>query len=248
MIIRKSKREIETMRRANQIVAETHALLADEIEPGITTEEIDQLAEEYITGQGAKPAFKGYRGFPKTVCVAVNEQVVHGIPDKRELKPGDIIGLDIGAVIDDYYGDAAQTLPVGEISAEAENLLQITEESLYKGIEQVKVGNRISDISAAVQEHVEAAGYSVVRKFVGHGVGQKMHEDPQVPNFGSPGRGPRLKEGMVLAIEPMVNIGTYEVETLDDGWTVVTKDRELSAHFEHSVAITESGPDILSKF
>ncbi len=248
MIIRKSKRELEIMKKASQVVAETHALLAEEIEPGITTEEIDRMAEEYIRSQGAEPAFKGYQGFPSTVCVAINEQVVHGIPGSRQLESGDIIGLDIGAVVDGYYGDAAQTLPVGEVSSQAQDLLETTEGALYKGIEQMVVGNRLSDISHAIQQHVEEVGYSVVRKFVGHGVGQEMHEDPQVPNFGSPGRGPRLKEGMVLAIEPMVNVGTYQVKTLDDGWTVVTQDGKLSAHFEHSIAITESGPEILTKF
>lgn len=248
MIIRKSKRELEIMKKASQVVAETHALLAEEIEPGITTQEIDRLAEEYIRSQGAEPAFKGYQGFPSTVCVAINEQVVHGIPGSRQLESGDIIGLDIGAVVDGYYGDAAQTLAVGDISDQAQDLLETTEGALYKGIEQMVVGNRLSDISHAIQQHVEEAGYSVVRKFVGHGVGQEMHEDPQVPNFGSPGRGPRLKEGMVLAIEPMVNVGTYQVKTLDDGWTVVTQDGELSAHFEHSIAITDSGPEILTEF
>ncbi|MCK8826219.1 type I methionyl aminopeptidase [Natroniella acetigena] len=247
MIIRKSAREIEIMRKAGQIVAQTHALLAEKIAPGITTQEIDQIAEEFIRSQGAKPAFKGYQGFPSTVCIAINEQVVHGIPSSRGLETGDIIGLDIGAIVDGYYGDAARTLPVGQISEEAERLLSVTEESLFKGIEQVKVDNRISDISNAVQQHAEQAGYSVVRRFVGHGIGRNMHEDPQVPNFGKPGRGPRLKKGMVLAIEPMINAGGYEVETLDDGWTVVTCDGELSAHFEHTVAVTESGFRILTK-
>ncbi|GAB6099868.1 type I methionyl aminopeptidase [Halanaerocella petrolearia] len=247
MIIRKSKREIEIMKRAGEVVAKTHNMLAEEIEPGITTQEIDQLAEEFILDQGAKPAFKGYQGFPNTVCVAINEQVVHGIPSSNALESGDIIGLDIGAIVDGYYGDAAQTLAVGEVSSETEQLLEVTEESLFKGIEQVKSGNRISDISHAVQEYVEEYGYSVVRKFVGHGVGKKMHESPQIPNFGAPGRGPRLKEGMVLAIEPMVNIGTHKVKTLDDGWTVITQDRELSAHFEHTVAVTETGPQILTQ-
>ncbi|AGB40222.1 methionine aminopeptidase, type I [Halobacteroides halobius DSM 5150] len=247
MIIRKSKRELEIMQRAGQLVAKTHNMLAEKIKPGITTQEIDQLAEEFILDHGAKPAFKGYRGFPGTVCVAINEQVVHGIPNSRTLESGDIIGLDIGTIVDGYYGDAARTLPVGDISTTAQNLLEVTEKSLFKGIEQVKVGNRISDISHAVQQCVEQNGYSVVRRFVGHGVGRKMHEDPQIPNFGSPGRGPRLKEGMVLAIEPMVNVGTHKVKTLDDDWTVVTRDSKLSAHFEHTVAVTESGPQILTQ-
>ncbi|WP_408955523.1 type I methionyl aminopeptidase [Natroniella sp. ANB-PHB2] len=247
MIIRKSSREIDIMRKAGQIVAQTHAVLAEKIEAGITTQEIDQIAEEFIRAQGAKPAFKGYQGFPSTVCIAINEQVVHGIPSSRHLETGDIIGLDIGAVVDGYYGDAARTLPVGQVSEKAERLLTVTEESLFKGIEKVKVGNRISDISNAVQQHAEQAGYSVVRRFVGHGIGRNMHEDPQIPNFGSPGRGPRLKAGMVLAIEPMINAGGYEVETLDDNWTVVTCDGELSAHFEHTVAVTDSGFRILTK-
>ncbi|GAB6138740.1 type I methionyl aminopeptidase [Halanaerobaculum tunisiense] len=248
MIIRKSQREIELMKQAGQIVAETHKLLADKIEPGITTQEIDQLAEEFILDQGAEPAFKGYQGFPNTVCVAINEQVVHGIPGSYSLKSGDIIGLDIGAVINGYYGDAAQTLAVGEVSSTAQDLLQVTKESLLQGIEEAKIGNRVSDISHAIQQHAEGNGYSVVRKFVGHGIGKKMHEDPQVPNFGAPNRGPRLKEGMVLAIEPMINLGTPRVKTLDDGWTVITQDEELSAHFEYTVAITESGPQILTQF
>ncbi|MCK8816187.1 type I methionyl aminopeptidase [Natroniella sulfidigena] len=247
MIIRKSAREIDTMRKAGQIVAQTHAVLAEKIKPGITTQEIDQIAEEFIRAQGAKPAFKGYQGFPNTVCIAINEQVVHGIPSEYRLEEGDIIGLDIGAVVDGYYGDAAQTLAVGQVSQEAERLLTVTKEALFKGIEQVKVDNRISDISNAVQQHAEQAGYSVVRRFVGHGIGRNMHEEPQVPNFGSPGRGPRLKEGMVLAIEPMINVGGCEVETLDDGWTVVTCDGKLSAHFEHTVAVTESGFRILTQ-
>ncbi|KXS45786.1 MULTISPECIES: type I methionyl aminopeptidase [unclassified Candidatus Frackibacter] len=247
MIIRKSERELALMRDAGRIVAETHAYLAEEVTPGITTEEIDRMAEEFILKHDAKPAFKGYQGFPSTVCVAINEQVVHGIPDSRRLKSGEIIGLDIGAIKSGYYGDAAQTLAVGEVSDEAQRLMRVTKESLLAGIEAAVEGNRLSDISHAVQSHVEAAGFSVVRNFVGHGIGSKMHEAPQLPNFGAPGNGPILKSGMTLAIEPMVNVGDYRVETLDDGWTVVTKDRELSAHFEHTVAITESGPQILTK-
>ncbi len=247
MIIRKSKREIEIMKEAGRIVGETHELLAEKVKPGITTEEIDRIAEEFILKNGAKPSFKGYNGFPNTVCVAVNEVVVHGIPDSRVLKSGDIIGLDIGAVVDGYHGDAARTLAVGEVSNEVKDLLSVTKESLFKGIEEARVGNRLSDISHAVQQHAEGADYSVVRNFVGHGVGRNLHEDPQIPNFGPAGRGPRLKEGMVLAIEPMVNEGTYKVETLDDGWTVVTKDRKLSAHFENTIAITNSDPLILTE-
>ncbi|SJZ98809.1 type I methionyl aminopeptidase [Selenihalanaerobacter shriftii] len=247
MIIRKSPREIELMHQSGKIVAETHAFLAEKIDPGIKTEEIDRLAEEFILKYDAKPAFKGYQGFPSTVCVAINEQVVHGIPDSRRLESGDIIGLDIGAVKNGYYGDAAQTLAVGEVSSEAQKLMKVTKDSLNAAIEAAVIGNRLSDISHAVQNFVEAEGFSVVRNFVGHGIGSKMHESPQVPNFGPPGNGPRLKEGMTLALEPMVNVGDYRVETLDDGWTVVTKDRKLSAHFEHTIAITDSGSKILTK-
>lgn len=247
MIVMKSDRELAYMRDAGRIVAETHAELKKVVAPGVTTQELDQVAEAYIARKGAKPAFKGYHGFPGTICTSVNEEVVHGIPGLRALKTGDIISIDIGAVINGYYGDAARTLPVGTISEEALQLLQVTEECLYKGIEQAKINNRLTDISHAIQSYVEDKGYSVVRDFVGHGIGTKMHEEPQVPNFGMPGRGPRLKPGMCLAIEPMVNLGTYEVETLLDNWTVVTSDKQLSAHFEHSVAVTEKGPLILTE-
>ena len=247
MIVIKSKREIDIMKKAGYIVAKTHALLKEEIAAGITTEEIDRLAEEFIEKENATPAFKGYQGFPATVCVAKNEVVVHGIPDSTRLESGDIIGLDIGAIYDGYYGDAARTLSVGEVKPEAEKLLTTTQAALNEGILRAKVDNRLSDISNAIQTHVEAEGYSVVRDFVGHGIGSKMHEAPQIPNFGKAGRGPRLKPGMALAIEPMVNVGTYEVETLDDGWTVVTKDRKLSAHFENTVVVTKEGPEILTK-
>ncbi|MCK8824368.1 type I methionyl aminopeptidase [Fuchsiella alkaliacetigena] len=247
MIVCKSEREIDLMRQAGRIVAKTHEFLKERIAPGITTAQIDSLAEEFILNNDAEPAFKGYQGFPSTVCVAINEGVVHGIPDSRSLEEGDIVGLDIGVIKNGYYGDAARTLAVGEISAQAQRLLKVTEDSLFKGIEAALVGNRLSDISNAVQSHAEAAGYSVVRKFVGHGIGSEMHEPPQVPNFGAAGRGPRLKAGMTLAIEPMVNMGDYQVETLEDGWTVVTKDRQLSAHFEHTIVILESGPEILTQ-
>jgi len=246
MIIRKSEREIEIMRKAGSIVAQTHALLAEKVTPGITTGELDKIAEEFILSKGGKPAFKGYQGFPSTLCVAVNEEVVHGFPGNRVLEEGDIIGMDLGVLIDGFYGDSAYTLAVGEISDQAQNLLKVTEESLHQGIEQALEGNRLSDISHAVQKYVEARGYSVVRRFVGHGVGRNLHEDPQIPNFGPAGRGPRLKEGMVLAIEPMINVGTHKVKILDDGWTVITADKELSAHFEHTVAITKDGPRILT--
>ena len=247
MIELKSERELVYMRDAGKVVAETHQELAKAVAPGITTKELDQIAEDYITSQGAIPAFKGYRGFPATICTSINEEIVHGIPGLRSLKTGDIISIDIGAVINGYYGDAAVTLPVGEISEEAARLLEVTEQCLYKGIEQAQVNNRLTDISHAIQSYVEANGFSVVRDFVGHGIGKKMHEEPQVPNFGMPGRGPRLKPGMCLAIEPMVNMGSYHVEVLLDNWTVVTSDKQLSAHFEHSIAVTEKGPLILTK-
>ncbi len=248
MIFLKSLWEIEKMRRSNAIVAEVLARLRETIKPGITTLELDRLAENLCRKKGAKPAFKGYRGYPFSLCVSINEEVVHGFPSKkRVLKEGDIVSLDFGVLYDGYYGDAAITVPVGEISERAKRLLRVTEEALYKGIEQAVVGKRLGDISSAIQRYVEAHGYSVVRQFVGHGIGRALHEDPQVPNFGKPGRGIKLKEGMVLAIEPMVNEGTYEVEILADGWTAVTKDRKLSAHFEHTVAITKNGPEILSR-
>lgn len=246
MIILKSKSEIEKMRRACRIVAEVLQELKQVARPGVTTLELDALAERGIRARGALPAFKGYRGFPKSLCVSVNEQVVHGIPSKRRLKEGDIVGLDLGAIWDGYYGDAAITVPVGRVSPAIEHLLAITKEALYAGINEVKPGKHLSDISHAIQNHAETQGYSVVRAFVGHGIGTALHEEPQVPNFGPPGRGPRLKPGMVLAIEPMVNLGDADVEILDDGWTVVTADGQLSAHFEHTVAITENGPEILT--
>ncbi len=247
MIIRKSKREIELMRKAGKIVAQAHALLAERVAPGITTGELNRLAEEFILNQGAKPSFKGYQGFPSTICVAVNEEVVHGFPGDRVLESGDIIGVDLGAIIDGYHGDSAYTLKIGQVSKEASNLLEVTENSLYQGIEQAVIGNRLSDISHAVQEYAENHGYSVVRRFVGHGIGRDLHEDPQIPNFGPANRGPRLKEGMVFAIEPMINVGTHKVKVLKDGWTVITADRELSAHFEHTIVITKDGPEILTK-
>lgn len=235
------------MRDAGKIVARTLDEIKQAVCPGVTTQELDDIAEKLIARQGAIPAFKGYHGFPACICASVNEEVVHGIPGLRKLKDGDIISIDVGAVINGYYGDSALTLPVGSVSAEAARLLEVTEESLYKGIEQAKDGNRLSDISHAVQSHVEAQGFSVVRDYVGHGIGSSMHEEPQVPNFGRPGRGPRLRPGMTLAIEPMVNTGGYEVRTLLDNWTVVTKDSSLSAHFEHTIAITDTGPEILTK-
>lgn len=247
MIVIKSEREIEMMREANQIVAETHLLLAESIKPGITTAEIDRIAEEHIRKRGAIPAFKGYQGFPATVCVAVNEQVVHGIPGSKRLEEGDIIGLDLGAVKNGYYGDAARTLPVGKVSPVAEKLIEVTKEALNRGIAEARSGNRLSDISHAVQLYAESHGFSVVREYVGHGIGRQMHEAPQVPNYGQPGRGPYLKKGMALAIEPMINAGGYEVRVMPDRWTVVTADGSLSAHFEDTIAITDDEPLILSR-
>ncbi|MDD2234397.1 MAG: type I methionyl aminopeptidase [Desulfitobacteriaceae bacterium] len=247
MIELKSNRQLEKMRKAGRIVAETLNLVKQAVQPGITTLELDRLAEEYIRKCGAKPAFKGYNGFPATLCTSVNEQVVHGIPGLRKLQSGDIISIDCGAVIDGYFGDAAISLPVGNITFELRQLLKVTEASLILGIDQAKMGCRLQDISHAVQTHVEGCGFSVVRDYVGHGIGKAMHEEPQIPNFGRPGRGPRLEAGMVLAIEPMVNMGTFEVQTLDDHWTVVTKDCKPSAHFEHTVAITRNGPEILTR-
>jgi methionyl aminopeptidase len=242
MIILKTPEEIEMMAQASKLVAETLEALKKEVRPGVTTEQLDRIAEEFILARGGRPAFKGYRNYPKTLCASVNEQVVHGIPSKRPLKEGDIVGLDLGAVVGGFYGDAAMTVAVGTVSPEAARLIKVTEEALYLGIEQAVVGNRLSDISHAIQRHVEAAGYSVVTDFVGHGIGRQLHEEPQVPNYGKPGQGPRLQYGMVLAIEPMVNMGGSAVRILEDQWTAVTKDGSLSAHFEHTIAIRPSGP------
>lgn len=248
MIILKSDREIEKISVACRVVVGALKELKKEIKAGITTEELDKIAEEYILSKGAKPAFKGYRGYPATLCTSINEEVVHGIPSKRRLAEGDIISLDLGAIYDGYYGDAALTIGVGKISREAERLVKVTEESLYRGIEEAQPGKRLGDISWAIQSHVESAGFSVVFDFVGHGIGKNLHEEPQVPNFGVSGQGPRLKEGMVLAIEPMVNMGGAATRILDDNWTAVTKDGSLSAHSEHTVAITGKGPMILTIF
>lgn len=246
MIILKSDQEIEKVSAACKIVVGALNELKKNIKIGIATAELDRIAEEYILSKGARPAFKGYRGYPATLCTSINEEVVHGIPSKRRLAEGDIIGLDLGAVLDGYYGDAALTLGIGRINKEAEMLLKITEESLYKGIEEARPGNRLGDISYSIQSHVESAGYSIVYDFVGHGIGRSLHEEPQVPNFGTKGQGPRLKEGMVLAIEPMVNMGGGATRILDDNWTAVTRDGSLSAHFEHTIAITGKGPLILT--
>lgn len=248
MITLRSRAEAEKIEAACRIVADTLERLGTKIRPGITTKDLDDMAAQYIKERGAVSAFKGYRGFPANICTSVNETVVHGIPGKLVLKEGDIIGLDVGVKLNGYFGDAAMSFPVGRVSEEAEKLLRVTEESLYKGIENARPEKRLYDISSAVQEHAESNGFSVVREFVGHGIGTKMHEDPQIPNFGLPGTGVRLKAGMVLAIEPMVNAGRYGVEILDDGWTAVTTDRKLSAHFEHTVYIGENGPEILTKW
>lgn len=247
MITIKSQREIELMRKAGSIVGQVHDEVAEMIKPGVTTWELDQYAEKRCKDFGVIPAFKGYHGFPACFCVSVNDEVVHGIPSKeRKLKEGDVISLDFGVIADGWFGDAARTHAVGHVSDAARQLLRVTEESLHKGIEQCRAGNRLSDIGHAVQKHVEGFGFGVVREFVGHGIGRALHEDPQVPNYGPPGKGPLLKEGMVLAIEPMINAGSPDVRVLDDGWTAVTVDHSLSAHYEHTVAITPAGPDILT--
>lgn len=246
MIIIKSSREIDKIRVSGKIVAEVLEDLKKKVAPGIRTKDLDRLAEDLIKKKGGIPAFKGYRGFPSTACISVNDEIVHGVPSERVLEEGDIVKIDIGVIRDGYYGDAAISIPVGEITEEAKRLLAVTEESLYKAIDKAVTGNRVSDISCAVQNFVEAAGYSVVREYVGHGIGRSLHEDPPVPNYGNTGKGPRLKSGMVLAIEPMVNTGSRDLFVLDNGWTAVTKDRSLSAHFEHTVAINDDSPLILT--
>ncbi|MBR2405506.1 MAG: type I methionyl aminopeptidase [Clostridia bacterium] len=246
MIAIKNSRELSMMREACIISARALKLAGEAVEPGVTTGEIDRIVRRYIESQGAKPSFLGYGDFPASTCISVNETVIHGIPDKRVIKAGDIVSIDVGAYFNGYHGDNAATFPAGDISPEAEGLLTATRESLYEGIAQAVVGNRIGDIGSAVQRYVEMRGYSVVRQFVGHGVGANLHEDPSVPNFGTPGRGQRLLPGMTLAIEPMINMGGPEVRILKDGWTTVTQDGKLSAHFEHTVAITQDGPVILT--
>ena len=246
MSVQKSWGELQKMARASKITVDTLSLLEAAAQPGVTTKELDQLAHDAIVKAGAKPAFLGYRGYPATLCISVNEEIVHGIPGPKKLKDGDIVGLDLGCVVDGFYGDAARTVAVGRASAEAERLMKATRESLFAGIDMCRPGNRIGDIGHAVQTHAESFGYSVVKDFVGHGIGTSLHEEPQVPNYGPAGRRERLVAGMCLAIEPMVNVGRPEVEMLADGWTAVTRDRSLSAHFELSVAVTEFGPWILS--
>lgn len=247
MIILKSKDEIEKMARANRIVADVLSRLKEMVAPGITTDDLNRVANEVIRKRGGIPTFIGYHGYPKALCTSVNEEVVHGIPGGKELKEGDIIGLDCGVTYEGFVGDSALTVPVGKIAPDVCKLLRITRECLEKAIEKIAIGNRIGDLGATIQAHAEAHGYSVVRDFVGHGIGRQMHEEPQVPNYGTAGTGSRIKAGMVLAIEPMVNMGAHDVEVLGDKWTVITKDRRWSAHFEHSIAATEEGPRVLSR-
>lgn len=246
MIYIRSKDEIYKIWESNKIVYETLQMLGKEIKPGVKTKRLDKLAEEFIHNKGGRPAFKGYNGYPAAICTSIDEQVVHGIPSNRELRDGEILSIDVGAEKNGYYGDSAYTYAVGEVEPIKKKLMNITQESLYKGIAMANPGNRLSDIGNAVQTHVESHGFSVVRVLVGHGIGRELHEHPEVPNYGEPGKGPSLKAGMCIAIEPMVNVGTYNVFTLDDGWTVVTADKKPSAHYEHTVAITEDGPFILS--
>ncbi|MCK4296960.1 MAG: type I methionyl aminopeptidase [Candidatus Marinimicrobia bacterium] len=246
MIYIRSKDEIYKIWESNKIVYETLQMLGKEIKPGVKTKRLDKLAEEFIHNKGGRPAFKGYNSFPATICTSIDEQVVHGIPSNRELRDGEILSIDVGAEKNGYYGDSAYTYAVGEVEPIKKKLMNITQESLYKGIAMANPGNRLSDIGNAVQTHVESHGFSVVRVLVGHGIGRELHEHPEVPNYGEPGKGPTLKAGMCIAIEPMVNVGTYNVFTLDDGWTVVTADKKPSAHYEHTIAITEDGPLILS--
>jgi len=247
MIIIKSKKDLESMRQAGLVVADALERLAGMVKPGITTAALDRFAEDYLAQRGAKPSFKGYNGFPASICSSVNEEVVHGIPGKRRLKEGDIVSIDLGAIVDGWHGDAAITVPVGEVDPEIMRLLKVTEEALYLGIEAAQPGVRLGVVSNTIQKHVEKAGFSVVRQYVGHGIGRQMHEDPPVPNFGRPDRGPVLAEGMTIAIEPMVNAGGYEVLVTPDNWTVITKDGSYSAHFEHTIAITGNGPEILTR-
>jgi methionyl aminopeptidase len=247
MIILKSPQEIERIAQACGIVAKTLDAVKAIVKPGITTAEIESFVDAYIRKNNAVPAFKGYRGYPASICTSVNDEVIHGIPSDRVLKEGDILSVDLGVYKDGFYGDAAYTFPVGKIHPDTERLLKVTAEALYIGIENARADNRVSDISYSIQNHVESNGFSVVRAFVGHGIGSELHEEPQIPNFGLPGRGPRLRPGMTLAIEPMVNEGGYEVLILDDGWTVVTKDGKLSSHFEHTILVTLDKPRILTK-
>ena len=247
MIELKSAREIALMRAGGHILADVIDRLREAVKPGLSTLEIDEDVEAFIRSRGALPAFKGYRGFPGTVCISINEEVVHGIPSAhRRIKEGDIVGLDLGCIVEGYYADCAFTLAVGDVPPKVQQLLDVTRESLDVAIAECRAGRRLSDVSHAVQAHVERNGFSVVRAFVGHGIGRALHEDPQIPNFGDPGRGPQLRAGMVLAIEPMVTMGSWEVKVLDDGWTAVTRDGSLAAHFEHTIAVTDDGPEVLT--
>jgi methionyl aminopeptidase len=247
VIVLKSEREIALMRRGGHILADVVALIRDMVKPGMSTLEVDEEVESFIRAQGAVPAFKGYRGFPATVCISINEEVVHGIPSAhRRIKEGDIVGLDLGCIVEGYYADCAITLAIGDVPPKVQRLLDVTRESLDLAIQECRPGRRLSDVSHAVQAHVERHAFAVVRAFVGHGIGRALHEDPQVPNFGDPGRGPQLRPGMVLAIEPMVTMGGWEVKVLDDGWTAVTRDGSLAAHFEHTIAVTDAEPEVLT--
>ena len=246
MIALKSAAELEAMRQSSRIVATVLAELEPLVRPGIRTRDLDLYAEKRTRELGAVPAFKGYRGYPASVCVSVNEEIIHGIPSGRILQDGDVVSLDFGVLFEGFYGDSAVTVPVGRVPEEAARLIASARQAFFKGFEQVREGNRLSDVSAAVQRSVEGDGFSVIRQFVGHGIGPALHEEPQIPNFGAPGRGPKLRPGMTLAIEPMIALGGWEVEVLEDGWTAVTKDRSLSAHYEHTVALTEEGPEILT--
>lgn len=246
MITCKSPEEIKIIRRSCRLTAEICALLKEKVKPGITTAYLDEIAVEELKGKNAHPAFLGYQGYPKSICTSINEEVVHGIPGPRLLQEGDIISVDFGVISEGFYGDMAFTVGVGKISKEAQKLIEVTEKSLLQGIAQAQPGKRLGDISHAIQQEAEGDGFSVVRQYVGHGIGRQMHEDPQVPNFGDPDTGPTLRAGMTLAIEPMINVGTYEVEVLGDNWTVVTKDRKLSAHFEHTIVLMDNGPEILT--
>ena len=247
MIELKSAREITLMRAGGHILADVVDRLRESVKPGLSTLEIDEDVEAFIRGRGALPAFKGYRGFPATVCISINEEVVHGIPSAhRRIKEGDIVGLDLGCIVEGYYADCAFTLAIGDVPPKVQQLLDVTRESLDVAIAECRPGRRLSDVSHAVQAHVERHGFSVVRAFVGHGIGRALHEDPQIPNFGDPGRGPQLRPGMVLAIEPMVTMGSWEVKVLDDGWTAVTRDGSLAAHFEHTIAVTDQDPEVLT--
>ncbi len=246
MIQYKSSRQIKQIRKAGRVVSEVLDLISENVRPGVTTGELDALTVEFLKSKNAKSAFLGYQGFPASICASVDDEVVHGIPRKRELRNGQILSVDFGAIVDGYYGDSARTFAVGEVSDDVRKLLDVTEKSLYVGIKKCLVGNKLGDLSAAIQSYVEAQGFSVVRDLVGHGIGRKMHEEPQVPNFGEAGTGIEMKEGLVIAIEPMINAGEFEVRVLSDGWTVITADGSLSAHFEHTVAITSKGPEILT--